>query len=127
DDADNEDETERSFRDVPLALSHWSSELYSACTLDANFASSEYAPAPTNRRKIDPSSMAKSMRASCAMLQKPYKGNLLRLNRQKPWPKRIGSFVETSATQISMISGIAANRVNRPKMISKPQTISTVP
>jgi len=51
---------------------------------DPSRASNEHAPAPTISRKIEPSNIEKSVRASCAMLQKPYDGSLLRLNRQTP-------------------------------------------
>ena len=37
------------------------------------------------------------------------------------FPSRIGSLVETSATIMMMISGIAAKRVNSPTMMSVPQ------
>ncbi len=58
--------------------------------------------------------MAKSTRASCAIAQKPLF-------------TRIGIFVEAIATHMSMMSGIAASRVTRPRMRSAPPAISTMP
>ena len=43
---------------------------------------------------------------------------------QYPCPSRIGIFVDRMATEISMISGTAAMRVNSPNSRSAPQTIS---
>jgi len=42
-------------------------------------------------------------------------------------PAQIGSLVETIATTMMTISEIAASRVKRPRVISVPQTSSTVP
>src|SRR5690349_5267660 len=43
-------------------------------SLDCKDASSDHAPAPTRNRKIEPSSIARSVRASCSMLQRPLFG-----------------------------------------------------
>jgi peroxiredoxin len=49
----------------------------------------DHAPTPTISRKIDPSSTAKSVRASCAMLQKPYEGSLLTQITRFMWSLRL--------------------------------------
>jgi hypothetical protein len=41
----------------------------------------------------------------------------------KPATKRIGTFVDGIATEMSMSSGITASRVTRPSTIRVPQTI----
>jgi hypothetical protein len=49
----------------------------------------DHAPTPTISRKIDPSSTAKSVRASRAMLQKPYEGSLLTQITRFMWSLRL--------------------------------------
>jgi hypothetical protein len=47
-------------------------------------ASNDHRPAPTISRKSRPSHMEKSVRDSCIMLQKPYRGSFISENPQKP-------------------------------------------
>src|SRR5204863_8957169 len=47
-------------------------------------ASNDHCPAPTISRKSRPSHTEKSVRASCIMLQKPYRGSFISENPQKP-------------------------------------------
>ena len=47
-------------------------------------ASTDHRPAPTIRRKRRPSHIEKSVRASCIMLQKPYRDSFISENPQKP-------------------------------------------
>ena len=74
----------------------------------------DHEPPPTMRRKVAPSSIDQSVRASCAMAQNP----LL---------KSIGSLVVAMATSMSMMSGTVASRVARPRRMSRPQPISKTP
>jgi hypothetical protein len=53
----------------------------------------------------------------------PVTRDFWRMEIQKSWPSHIGTLVETMATSMTMISGIAAIRVNRPRMISARQMI----
>src|SRR4029077_4049821 len=46
-------------------------------------APNAHRPAPTISRKRSPSHMEKSVRASCIMLQKPYRGSFISENPQK--------------------------------------------
>ena len=78
----------------------------------AIFASSDHVPAPTINKKIEASSIDQSARASCAISQNPYAFIFGREKRQKPWPSRMGIFVEMIATIMFTIIGTAASRVS---------------
>ena len=51
----------------------------------------------------------------------PVAGDLRRMKYQRSWAAQIGNLVETIATNMMMISGIAASRVRKPRMMSTPQ------
>jgi SAM-dependent methyltransferase len=70
-------------------------------------------PAPTMSRKIEPSSIDQSVRASWAIFQ-------------KPCSIRIGSFVVAIAVSMMATSGSTASRVNAPASTNTPQPISNV-
>jgi len=82
--------------------------------LEVSQASRAKVPPPTSERKIKPSSILTSVRASCSVPQKPFLAN-----------KRI--LVEYKATAISMRSGRVASRVRNPSKSRVPHTISTIP
>src|SRR3990172_4604106 len=76
--------------------------------------SNDHRPEPAKRRKSEPRSIDQSVRASCAIAQKPLS-------------IRIGIFVVEIATSILIMRGMAARCVNSPRSTSNPQTISTTP
>ena len=78
-----------------------------------NFLSAEKLPAPNTIKKISSIVIAKSVRYSCAICQKP----LFR---------RIGIFVVINAVIIIISNGIEANLVRNPISTKEPQTISNV-
>jgi hypothetical protein len=84
-------------------------------------------PAPTISRNRQPSSIDRSVRASCIMLQKPERATDGSAKRQKPCPSRIGILVERIATTMLTIRGSVARRVSNPSRISVPPRTSTTP
>lgn len=80
--------------------------------LEASRASRASDPPPTSNRKIKPSNILTSVRASCRVLQNPFLANVTIL-------------AEYRATAISMSSGTVASRVRRPISSRAPHTIST--
>lgn len=82
----------------------------------ASSASRDKLPPPTDMRKIKQQSMAKSVRASLTMYQKPW---LARNNS--------GTFVVAIAVVITMSSGIDTSLVHSPIKSRRPHRISKVP
>ena len=78
-------------------------------------------------RLHEASALIAEVRASLAAPQNPYRGTLGRLKIQYPWPRSIGSLVESKATEMSIHSRSAAGRVKRPSITRPPPTVSTTP
>src|ERR1019366_6406871 len=83
--------------------------------------------ADTRIRKSEPSHMQRSTRASCSELQTPYRGSFGREKGPTARPSRIGSFVDSSATEMLISMTAAARRMKSPKRIRVPHTISATP
>src|SRR2546425_334859 len=98
----------------PLRLRARSDQPLPPCLPEPSRESRASDPPPTSNRKIKPSSMLTSVRASCIVPQNPFLANVTIL-------------VEYKATAISTRSGTVASRVTRPINSRVPHTISTTP
>lgn len=89
--------------------------------------STDHFPPPVIERKRLPSHIAKSVRISWAILQKPYVFNSRKTKGPKLSPKAMGIFVTIMATVMFTSIAIAAPRVKNPIMMHSPQAISKTP
>src|SRR5690242_21795544 len=86
----------------------------------------DQAPGPENSRNAQHESCANSERISCNTAQNPICGGTGG-NGSGDVPRNNGIFVDAIATIISMMNGIAINRVSQPPSSNRPPMISNQP